>query len=243
MVCYKDNWALDSYAKDKTSSNDYLITRRWRNNSAKPPEDALIGVMYETDPVDTDIVIEDSSNWVCAGTGLRDGDRLVGLLGYEADRIFDNAPAGIARIAHSPYANGTKYSDMTVYTATSGATVFATGSMQWVYGLDDYNAPTLRPVRSSDTAKQMTRNVLASFLGNRPSGTPKPTVLSDNFDDNNRNTATWNYGTIQGAFYSGAAAWDSTMLSSNATSGWRSPPEPPSAAIITTDTSRRTAGI
>jgi hypothetical protein len=57
------------------------------------------------------------------------------------------------------------------------ATVFATGTMQWAYGLDA-NAPvyllypptseTLNPI-----AQQMTRNVLAAFVGKQPqSGQP-----------------------------------------------------------------------
>jgi len=32
--------------------------------------------------------------------------------------------------------------------------------------------------------------------------------MSDNFDDNVRDTSRWNYSTIQGALYSGMAAWD-----------------------------------
>ncbi|HLO51308.1 MAG TPA: N,N-dimethylformamidase beta subunit family domain-containing protein, partial [Kamptonema sp.] len=68
--------------------------------------------------------------------------------------------------AHSPYSykGRTRYADMTVYTAASGATVFATGSMQWTWGLDDYNAPQLRPSRLNSGAQQITRNVLAKMI-------------------------------------------------------------------------------
>ena len=54
---------------------------------------------------------------------------------------------------------------MTLYTADSGATVFATGSMQWLWGLDDYNAPKLRPSVVNEGAQQLTRNVLAKMIG------------------------------------------------------------------------------
>jgi hypothetical protein len=53
---------------------------------------------------------------------------------------------------------------MTVYTADSGAKVFATGSMQWAWGLDDFNAPQLWPSVLNAGVQQMTRNVLAKLL-------------------------------------------------------------------------------
>jgi hypothetical protein len=125
--------------------------------------------MYTTNPVNADLVVSDAANWVYAGTGLQNGDHLPGLVGYEIDRMFGNAPSGTARIAHS--SAGSDFSDMTVYTAASGATVFATGSMQWSWGLDDYNAPALRPSLLSAAAQQMTRNVLARFA---PAQAPLP---------------------------------------------------------------------
>ena len=56
---------------------------------------------------------------------------------------------------------------MTIYTATSGALVFATGSMQWNWGLDGYNAPEWHPLRTSEAAQQVTRNVLSRMLERR----------------------------------------------------------------------------
>jgi hypothetical protein len=80
--------------------------------------------------------------------------------------MFGNAPTNTIRIAHSPYSynGGTRYSDMTIYTTDSGAIVFATGSMQWSWGLDDYNAPQLRPSLLSADAQAITRNVLARMI-------------------------------------------------------------------------------
>jgi len=144
-----------------------LVTTRWRDRTVGSPEDALIGVMYETFQVNSDIVIDESApDWLLEKTDLKQGDKLPGLLGYEVDRMFGNAPKNIVRVAHSPYPHGggTRYADMTVYTANSGAKVFATGSMQWAWGLDDYNAPQLRPPVLNAGAQQITRNVLAKLL-------------------------------------------------------------------------------
>ena len=151
----------------KSPELDSLVTTRWRDRTIGDPEDALIGVMYETFQVNADIVIDESApDWLLEKTGLKKGDKLPGLLGYEVDRMFGNAPKNIVRIAHSayPYGGGTRYADMTVYTADSGAKVFATGSMQWAWGLDDYNAPQLRSALVNLGAQQITRNVLAKLL-------------------------------------------------------------------------------
>jgi hypothetical protein len=214
IVAYKSTAdTQDPYAIDSDTSNDYLITRLWRQNTVKPPEDAMIGVMYITDPVNANLVIEDASSWVCANTGLKDGDSLLGLLGYEVDCMFFDAPAGTARVGHSvyTYSDGTSvYPDLIVYTAGSGATVFATGSMQWNWGLDNYNSPGLRPAYSSSAAQQMTRNVLASFVGARPAGTtPTITVpFADDFNDNSMDANKWSLGAIEATLGVGSGAWD-----------------------------------
>ncbi len=54
-------------------------------------------------------------------------------------------------------------SNMTMYTTKSGSQVFATGSMQWVWGLDDFNTPDLRPARLSKDVEIITKNVLRKF--------------------------------------------------------------------------------
>ncbi|WP_181256666.1 N,N-dimethylformamidase beta subunit family domain-containing protein [Merismopedia glauca] len=176
IVAYKEYAALDPY-------RDRRRTTQWRNPPVNLPEDSLIGVMYTAFEVDADIVMDDPPDWMLAKTHLKSGSVLPGLLGYEVDRIYGNAPDNIIRVAHSPYPDGdatklqlsnshrdspvknrTSYADMTVYTAESGAIVFATGSMQWIWALDDYNAPQLRKSRLNEDAQQVTRNVLRRMI-------------------------------------------------------------------------------
>lgn len=183
IVGYKESAILDPFARDGDPNNDYLVTTRWRAKPVNLPEDALIGVMYETFQVNADIVIDHTApDWLLADTQLGNSNpqasvhtnqkvpdkemRLEGLLGYEVDRMFGNAPANTIRIAHSPYryGKGIRYADMTVYTANSGATVFATGSIQWSWGLDDYNAPQLRPSVINADAQAITRNIFAKMV-------------------------------------------------------------------------------
>jgi hypothetical protein len=140
-------------------------TVQWRQSPLNRPEAALIGVQYDFDPVDGDMVIDDcGSSWICSGTGLRRGDRLVGLLGYEVDTLAPSSPQGIVSLATSRYigAGGqARESSMTYYRHRSGARVFATGSMQWNWGLDAY-APY--PERANPAAQQIMRNVLDRYV-------------------------------------------------------------------------------
>jgi Viral BACON domain len=173
MVSYKeDAMQRDPFANDNNYANDLLITTKFREAPVSRPEAMMIGVQYVYDPVDDDIVIDDvtSAPWVFEETNLGPGSRLPGLLGYEVDAIAESSPRGIVRLGHSPFVNaksgGFGYSDMTVYTAPSGATVFATGTIQWSWGLDDWRG-TDRPARANEGAQQITRNVLRRFAGAR----------------------------------------------------------------------------
>jgi hypothetical protein len=151
QVCYKDS-------SDPITGP--LETIQWRQLGM--PEAAFIGVMYFTDRVNADIQVQNTGNWVFAGTGLNDGDSLTGLLGYEVDQITSSSPSNVVVLANSSTPTP-QNANMSVYTAPSGATVFATGSMQWNWGLDDYDTPTLRPSRQSASAEQVTRNILGKI--------------------------------------------------------------------------------
>lgn len=163
MVCYK------KARRDPLAAGEpALATDKWRSAAVGQPEEALIGVMYAGDPVDADIVVRDAGHWLFRGTGLRAGDRLPGLLGYEVDRMHDPATSRAAVLAESPWVSlndpaVSGVAQMTLYTAPSGALVFAAGTIQWAWGLDDWNAPALRPSRLNPAARRITRNLLARF--------------------------------------------------------------------------------
>ncbi|HLJ17662.1 MAG TPA: Ig domain-containing protein, partial [Bryobacteraceae bacterium] len=174
MVCYKTDAAADD--PDYTT-NPQLATVEWRNAPVNMPEAALVGVEYIGDPVTSDIVISNASHWLMQGTGLNNGDHLTGLLGYEVDGFVPSiSPSNTAVLASSPvgplhdfdnppgFSCGTSVCDAnTTWYAGAHSFVFASGSMFWSWGLDDYNAPALRPAYSNTAAQQITKNVLASF--------------------------------------------------------------------------------
>lgn len=162
MVCYKSA-DLDPLAKNPETAS--LRTIRWREVGR--PEAAMIGVQFVADETNTDIVVSDATQWPFEHTGLKNGDKLKGLLGYEVDGISDASPSGTIALTSTPVLKKPNAAS-TIYVAPSGATVFATGSIQWSWGLDDYNAPSIRPSFVSPTVQLITRNVLDRFVKNFP---------------------------------------------------------------------------
>ena len=177
MVCYKD------------AATDDEPTNAFRSSLNQRPESALLGVMYIADKDVVyggfDFVVKNSSDPYYANTGLKDGDTLSQLVGFEWDALNTNAsPAGLVVLGESqsplPDIGQTKDSAMDLegfpsgtnprsshavrYTAASGAKVFATGSIQWVWGLDSDGVTS---PREDIRAKQIAVNVLAS-MGAKP---------------------------------------------------------------------------
>ena len=161
IVCYKSA-TTDPYASNPNTA--YLTTTEWRLPPLNMPEETLVGAMYATDPVNADIIVSDSSHWVYTYTGLHNGDHLSGMLGYEVDSMHGNQPADTVGVAHETTASGVS-ADTTVYTAASGATVFASGSFDWSWGLDDFGTPNIRRSSLNPAGQQITRNVMAQLAG------------------------------------------------------------------------------
>jgi hypothetical protein len=164
QVCYKDA-TLDP-VKDST------ITMRWRDAQVSRPEQQLMGGMsvgMQPDGVPpANYVVTNSSNWVYAGTGLADGDKIPGIVGYEADRYVNGqtAPTVAAgtymALSSSPFTttnNTTEYQQSLVYQAPSGAWVFAAGTIEWAWGL--YNDS--EQAYADPRIQQMTANLLNRF--------------------------------------------------------------------------------
>lgn len=129
-------------------------TSLFRSAEVSRPENALLGVGYVSDEGSVyegfDFIVSNAADPIYAHTGLRNGDRLRGLVGYEWDGVLDNgaSPDGLVVLSKSPTrANdllallpgrtNPNISNAVFYKAKSGARVFSTGSIQWVWGLDN----------------------------------------------------------------------------------------------------------
>ncbi len=118
------------YGKDNAQ-----VTTSWRDPPDARPESSMIGDYYECNPVDAPMVIAEASSWIFAGSGWTNGVQLPHVVGNEYDRVTPEVPtpADIEVVAHSPVVchGRHSFSDMTYYTAPSGAGVFATGTFGW----------------------------------------------------------------------------------------------------------------
>ncbi|MEV6237217.1 DUF4082 domain-containing protein [Lentzea sp. NPDC051838] len=103
-----------------------------------------------------------------------------GTLGYEWDSVEDNGfqPPGVAQLSRTTvtmegqyilqnygdlYAGGTKTHALTLYRAASGSLVFAAGTVQWAWGLEDEHAFQTDTPTSDVRIKQATVNLLADM--------------------------------------------------------------------------------
>lgn len=170
MVCYREA-ALDPITDPARK------TVNWRDEPVNRPEQALIGVQYvslvqaDSQGIYAPYVVTNSGHWVYGGTGFSDGDTVLGLVGYEADRLFDEfaqpnaVPGTYTLLSHSPFAgsNNPEYANSSLYQAPSGAWVFGAGTINWGFALDAYNpgAASIEDPR----IQRMTANILDRFLG------------------------------------------------------------------------------
>jgi len=161
MVCYKE--------ASRDPVQDSTTTVEWRDPLLNRSEQGLVGVQQTAvveNYLNTPYIVKNSSSWVYNGTGFADGDEVPGLVGYEADRYFSEytQPPGndYTLLSQSPLVRNESdivdYSNSSIYKAPSGAWVFASGTMQWSWGLDMSGVVDSR-------IQQTTANILNTFTG------------------------------------------------------------------------------
>ena len=178
LVGYKDfaNCACAPGPDPKWNVNNSVLTGLWRDPQVGRPEEQMMGVMFGGEVFSTNWVVQNASNWVYAGTGWTNGQAIPGIVGYEYDHFFgdSNTPPGVTVLSNSPLVNTENGQADTqngaIYTAPSGARVFAASSIQFSWGLDNWGGNTF----ANAGIQQMTSNILNNF--STSSGTPGPTV-------------------------------------------------------------------
>jgi hypothetical protein len=116
-------------------------------------------------------------SWLFAGTGVSASTRISGIVGYELDMRTPSSPSGtrVAGSGATPCMTpapgepapgpGQNLAETTMYTAPSGALVFATGTLGWELGLDPVpSASPDAPTAPDARVVAMTRNLLGHAL-------------------------------------------------------------------------------
>ncbi len=177
VTCYKSA-KLDPFAP----THPQLTTCRWRERPVDDPEAPLIGQMYgHIVRRPGDWIVRGANHWLYEGTGLRDGDRLVNLIGQEYDTFFPEfgnpdtlilARGPVEAVIRPDQLTGRYASPAvhtaTMYTADSGATVFSAGTFQWSWAIDQFGDRSYRGSATpyDERVVRMTRN-LFDRLGDR----------------------------------------------------------------------------
>ncbi len=113
--------------------------------------------------------------WLFAGTGVSATTRITGIVGYELDERTPASPPGTLLVGSGtgipcmseaePSPVHGSLSETTLYTARSGALVFATGTLGWEYALSPVpQASPDVPLAPDRRVVAMTRNLLAHVL-------------------------------------------------------------------------------
>jgi hypothetical protein len=114
-------------------------------------------------------------SWLFANTGVTPSASIPGIVGYELDERTPSTPRGTQLIGGGSAScmpenerlpvRGT-HADTTLYTTPSGAFVFASGTLGWLYGLEPVpQASPDVPVAPDPRVVAITRNLLAHALG------------------------------------------------------------------------------
>lgn len=109
-------------------------TDLFRNPPDANPEARVLGGQYTCLGDYQPMVVTAPNFWAFDGTRVRPGQQLPRLVGGEVDALAATSPKSVQVVAHSPYAckrGRNSSSDMTYYTAPSGAGVFNAGSFGW----------------------------------------------------------------------------------------------------------------
>jgi hypothetical protein len=141
-----------------------LKTEKFRDLLPKRPECALWGVQYQdglgkpAEPRHYELARECLGHPWLEGTGFEYPARLQGLVGYEWDAIQEGLePPGATVFFH--YENELSNADALTFTAPTGSRVFAAGSLQFSWGLDDWG----RPGYADERLQRLMRNAFAAL--------------------------------------------------------------------------------
>ena len=220
MVGYKENYPHDPEQKaalaapDATAAAPHyaLVTRGWKSLNDPRPGMKLTGVAsygqirdaygvgkpdYNVDSKGAtaigwaDLVVNDPTFWLFAGTGMVGGDRIKNVMGYEVDStaigdgFYDAFRPGGCSDPAKPLCQrrlGTIYevSDGKAkgatgyYMASSGAEVIGMGAIAWSWALDDYASKAVGGGTVDAHAQQMMTNVFDRWTALTPPPPPPP---------------------------------------------------------------------
>ncbi len=160
--------------------NDYA-RRRQKENGPFPehgPDEGLLMGGRNIEPVNGggDWVVANAGHWIFEGTGLKNGDRIPGLVGWEYHGDPPKLPGLEIVAAGTAWVGGQvpqKWT-ATIYPGPKGNFVFNASTIFWAQGLSSPPGHTLpwshwsRPHGPDDRVQKITENLLRRAIRRRP---------------------------------------------------------------------------
>ena len=162
IVCYK------SLSDPANTSNPSRTTYLFRLPPVNLPEEQIEGARYENylngSPYG-DWIVRNAQHWIYAGTGMANGSRISGVIGYEWDRANAGVPADGTQLSASPVlASGIVYQQESIIREkASGAIVFDASTTNFAWRLMGNDG-----VGADPTFRQMTANLFNRIIGSAP---------------------------------------------------------------------------
>jgi hypothetical protein len=173
LTVYKDA-ALDPLARTNPKETTVLFV----DPPVSRPQSLLSGAAYGSNTQPDYVAWRPAAldSWIFTSTGITGDESFPGIVGYEYDHmaVSSERAAGLQVVGSSPV-NGFLGSDTsvsTIYTAPSGATVFAAGTVAWPWALDDFGHED-RGAYADDRLRRITKNII-DRLGAPPAPAAAP---------------------------------------------------------------------
>jgi hypothetical protein len=122
LTCYKEDAAGPRRDPDRME-----VTATWRSSLVGRPEHELLGAHYGSYRFPYGVGdawrVADDSHWLYEGTGLRRGDAIPRLVGYEWDHAPDPTRTGLTLVSDTPMPDGTRHQATVLETPRRGTVV------------------------------------------------------------------------------------------------------------------------
>ena len=166
-------WKHD--AGDPYLGNPIMVTNKWGDPPSFTKENqlpavsnqsTLLGELFSGIGVKGVYQVADASRWPIAGSGLKSGDSILGVVGAEVDSIDEGQAPAVETILNSTVtiSGTTRKIAFTYYNSDSQAGVIDAGSNGWVCSITDSCPWTKISPVSSSTVSKITKTVLIEAM-------------------------------------------------------------------------------
>lgn len=178
VICYKD----DAPRLDPVGPTSPELTVKFRQSPVRRPENALLGSMFNArwHQFAFPQRVTHAGHWAYAGTGLKNGDLLWQVNGYEVDSIVPGtAQPAVEILAEAPLLSLQEafgYGQMVIHQKDSGAWIFNAGGNDFVNALSSalMTDPRVGRIVANILYRGLGRSVPSSLVSFPASPRPAP---------------------------------------------------------------------